>query len=1132
MSLRRSPRCTAAWIKAAILFAALAVPVAVYAQNLDHLDQEFSALKEAKRYEEAERLARQSLSSVTAERKLVAMGNWANKLGNLLDDLERYEEAESYLKQAVAFREQDGGPNDMFVAHSLYNLGGVQRRQKKYADAEAAIGRAIAVYEHAKGAKHLDLARSLERLGLVYTDQRRYGEAEVKLRRALAIYEAARGSEHPDVAACLSNLAFLDWEQGRYAEAEPLYVRALTIGEKALGAEHHDLAYSLTNLANMYWRQGRFTEAERLYKRALAIKERCLGPEHSDVALILNNLAFWYNDQGRYAEAEPLLHRAKANWVKALGPEHPNVAQSLNNLANVYKNQGRYAEAEPLYKRSLAIREKALGPEHPEVATSLCGLALLYWDEGRNAEAEPLCKRSLAIREKVLVPEHPDVAHSLNSLALLYHDQGRFAEALALYKRSLAIREKALGPEHPEVALSLNNLANLYRYRGSYAEAEALYKRALAIREKALGPDHPDVASSLHCLALLKERQHRYDQAEPFLDRAINIRDRTGVAPDDRFWSYSLRAQIAWDLGRRSQALADLRHALDLAEEQRGRFSGAEKERAHSFGSFASAFERMVSWQAELGNVDEALNAIERAHARSLLDQMQLGAIDLLAGVPADQASELRRRESQAQSKISQLEVRLRKIDETTELSAEERQRQATPIRVELLQARQQYVEAYQDVRNASPAYRLNVTQDRKPVALDEVSAWAKEHEALVLEYFVGDETSFVLVIMPTGKPRLESLKVTSERAAKLGIEEGALSARRLQTVLSNDKETGVLQRLSALKSDRSPVEQLAALWQLLIPATERKAIQDGRVKQLIVIPDGPLALLPFEALVVETGAEPKYLLDARPPVRYAPSATVLHKLAERAAGNLANERAPVLAVGDPAYGTIGVGDAAPATTLAALTPGSRYSTVGGRLGRLPYSGLEAQWVVKQFSDAGIDASSFSGATATERGLRYWCPGRRILHLACHGLADERYGNFFGALALTPGPSGSDDPSDDGFLTLPEIYELDLKGYELAILSACQTNYGPQQKGEGTWALSRGFLVAGCRRVVASNWLVDDEAAATLVSYFCAGLAQAEKAGKPIDHAAALQQAKRLVRQQEKWKSPYYWASMVLIGPP
>jgi CHAT domain-containing protein len=146
-------------------------------------------------------------------------------------------------------------------------------------------------------------------------------------------------------------------------------------------------------------------------------------------------------------------------------------------------------------------------------------------------------------------------------------------------------------------------------------------------------------------------------------------------------------------------------------------------------------------------------------------------------------------------------------------------------------------------------------------------------------------------------------------------------------------------------------------------------------------------------------------------------------------------------------------------------------------------------------------------------------------------LVDQSYGNFFGALALTPGPHDSEGPNDDGFLTLPEIYELKLNGCELAILSACQTNYGPQQKGEGVWALSRGFLVAGARRVVASNWVVDDEAAARLVYYFCAYLAEDEKSGKAINYARALWNAKRAIRQEEQWQSPYYWGAFAMVGP-
>src|SRR5690606_4903839 len=120
-----------------------------------------------------------------------------------------------------------------------------------------------------------------------------------------------------------------------------------------------------------------------------------------------------------------------------------------------------------------------------------------------------------------------------------------------------------------------------------------------------------------------------------------------------------------------------------------------------------------------------------------------------------------------------------------------------------------------------------------------------------------------------------------------------------------------------------------------------------------------------------------------------------------------------------------------------------------------------------------------TGASATEAAIRRGMPGRKIVHLACHGLCDQTHGNLFGALAFAPGDAR--DPADDGFLTLAEIYELNLNDCDLAILSACETNLGPDQHGEGVFALSRGFLVAGSRRVVASNWIVDDESSASLI---------------------------------------------------
>ena len=161
----------------------------------------------------------------------------------------------------------------------------------------------------------------------------------------------------------------------------------------------------------------------------------------------------------------------------------------------------------------------------------------------------------------------------------------------------------------------------------------------------------------------------------------------------------------------------------------------------------------------------------------------------------------------------------------------------------------------------------------------------------------------------------------------------------------------------------------------------------------------------------------------------------------------------------------------------------------------------EIGWVAETFDNNGLGAEQLPASKPPRASAATGAAGRKVVHLACHGLVDQAYGNLFGALAMTPGPN-IDRRGRRGLLTLAEIYGLNLKGCELTILSACDTNVRPEQRGEGVWALSRGFLVAGSRRVVASNWLVDDEAAASLVGYFCGGIRQGRKWRTP-DYAQA-----------------------------
>ena len=96
---------------------------------------------------------------------------------------------------------------------------------------------------------------------------------------------------------------------------------------------------------------------------------------------------------------------------------------------------------------------------------------------------------------------------------------------------------------------------------------------------------------------------------------------------------------------------------------------------------------------------------------------------------------------------------------------------------------------------------------------------------------------------------------------------------------------------------------------------------------------------------------------------------------------------------------------------------------------------------------------------------------------------------------------------------------------DLVVLSACQTALGKEVAGEGFVGLTRGFMYAGARRVIASLWQVSDVATAELMKRFYDGLLQ-----RHLPAAAALRRAQIEMARDPRWASPYYWAGFVLQG--
>ena len=129
-----------------------------------------------------------------------------------------------------------------------------------------------------------------------------------------------------------------------------------------------------------------------------------------------------------------------------------------------------------------------------------------------------------------------------------------------------------------------------------------------------------------------------------------------------------------------------------------------------------------------------------------------------------------------------------------------------------------------------------------------------------------------------------------------------------------------------------------------------------------------------------------------------------------------------------------------------------------------------------------------------------------------------------GANHILEGDSIPDDV-EDGILTAKEIADLDLRGLDLVVLSACQTGLGDISQGEGVFGLQRGFKKAGANTILMSLWEVDDTATQILMTQFYKNYLSGQSKRE------SLLSAQKYLREYDngKYNNPKYWAAFIML---
>ena len=934
------------------------------------------------------------------------------------------------------------------------------------------------------------------------------GQAQMLFERALTMLEEALGRSDPALFEVIVRLADLHFEQGRFEESLRLDRRALEIRTSALGAGHRDVAIAERNLGVSMTRLAHLREAREHLERSVRIAERLDPADPRETAYSLKELAENLRMQNRYAEALPLLERAVALAEANLGPSDPDRIELLISLSGIYRDLNRFAESQWRHRQAWDVLLRSPEPSELLRLSLLNNEAEIRRFQGDAAGAERFYRDALRLSAEVLPEGHPWRATYMNQLALLLLEHKRYEEAEPLLVEALGVRTRALGSDHPELADTYIELGELYAASGRAKMALESLQTAISIRERRLGTKHPEVATALVALA---ETLESGESQREILDRAVSILRETPAEPRTLARALSLRSRLPGP-----GQIQDLTESLSIVERLRPEAGGSELTRSRFLGSYLDDYNRRVVLALEAGDPGTAFDYSEKRRSRSLLDQMAFTRVDLRAGIAPVDRARLEEREGSLGSRIAENRERLRILrdgrNHTEEIAIVEKELDANL---------EEFASLYDEIKNASRLWRgQGALSGGGTVTLSEFQERVVGRESLALVFVVGRESSYVITVPPSGEPpAFHRLEIGEVDAPLLGVSPGPLNTDRLASVLAPSPDTfnpalpeGLIADLASPPTlpsrNRRMPRQLHALFHVLIPPVVWNRIR--RLEEAILIPDGILFQLPFDALVVDPGTGSldgaRYWLDDGPAIRYASSATLLANL-ERRPGTGPRDGPVAVSVSNPAY--------------EAMPDALAFGSADGRLRPLPATALETSAIERAFGDARVKV--LQGSEATEPRVRAALQGPPFVHLGTHGLVDPSARTLFASLALSP-PQEIRSTDDDGWLELFEIYGLQLDA-ELAVLSACSTRAGSLVAGEGVFALSRGFLGAGARRVIASLWQVEDESTAALVASLFARIGSA-----PQGYARLLVDAKRSLREREEWAAPFFWAPFVLDG--
>lgn len=893
-------------------------------------------------------------------------------------------------------------------------------------------------------------------IGNIFYSAGYYDEATDYYSKAIGLFPAKRKQDRL-MGIVYQNMAIIYSEIGSFLQADSFLVRGLALFSSILEPDDIQLA-SFHNVAGIsYIRNSNFQAAQLNLLLALDIYNATERDATPLLAEIYHNLGVVYNDgyanyQSAFDNFRSALHVISTNPDFELLPYAGSVRLSAAKAAS------------DLNKSALAMQIAA--PLTDGVITDIMGIRALLMLANLNASQKAFAISNRQFIEVInsLRRIDPDDIETMvlafNGFGFSLTEQGDYEPAIEKHANALQLL-KSSGAENSGRAADIHcYLARLYKFRKEFSKAFIHIGKAVASTEvtSARGSGSLETEFTSGSFRGYNRMVYMYEMADILYQMAVLDNDRELLKPASDAIVRAIDYLESYNPVREATSTSDF-------------VASVQEDDIYTLAMEIAWMESQWSGKGS----DQVYLFFEKSKGRSLLNLLRAGKAIQSLNIP----DSLQLQEKALQADIMNFE----------RLATTERQK-AVPNAGKIsywenlaVESRRRHNRLMQMLNSSYPEYS-SLIQSEDVLDIHSVKERLASDEGVLAYALSGDTALFVFTI--TRKDfNVSRVKLPANFHMKI---------MQFWSLLSSpDLTSQTMQNLDDYQ------HKAFSLYRFLVEPFY-SSLKD---KRLLIIPDGIIGYIPFEALVTGFCADCNsyrslnYLLKENA-VSYSYSYTLRQSVQLRS------------------YDKFGIAAFAPEYVVSETGATDPSGGMHSLLKPIPGAMEEIRSIRRVAGNTKI----VTGSSATEAAFRKLVIDPAVLHFAMHTVIEEA-NPMYSRLVF----SGKAGDGHDNLLHAYELSSLRMKA-RMVVLSACNSGFGLMGGREGVISLTREFFSAGVPTVVMSHWTVEDESGSRILPLFYSHLTQKLKA----DDALRLSKLNFLESSDNLRAHPYFWSTFVVYG--